>query len=79
MISNIEEVTEYFKKISNNNTIIFTNGNESRYKCNSNQLTKHPEGNVIGIFYFDNFVSMKYDNDKQDKIKREIDEILIKT
>lgn len=46
--------------------IIFTNGNESRYKCNSNQLTKHPEGNVVGIFYFDNFVSMKYDNDKQD-------------
>lgn len=29
MISNIEEVTEYFKKISNNNTIIFTNGNET--------------------------------------------------
>lgn len=29
MISNFEEVSNYFKKISNNNTIIFTNGNET--------------------------------------------------
>jgi hypothetical protein len=29
MISNFQEVSNYFKKISNNNTIIFTNGNET--------------------------------------------------
>jgi D-arabinose 5-phosphate isomerase GutQ len=47
-------------------TTIFTHGNQSRYMCTENGLSKKEGGNVIGIYYFHRYKSMMYDNEKQD-------------
>jgi len=47
-------------------TTVFTHGTQSRYTYDTNQIIKRSGGNVIGIYYFDEFKPMLYDNDKQD-------------
>ena len=35
--------------------IIFTYGNECRYKANNNQIYKDPTGNIVGLYYIKNY------------------------
>ena len=48
-----------FKKIpesnKNNNIFVFTHGDKCRYKLNKNSIIKEENGNIIGIYYFQNF------------------------
>ena len=48
--------------------IIFTHGNECRYNYIDNVLIPHPNGNVIGIYYFKEFTSLPYENTGEDII-----------
>jgi D-arabinose 5-phosphate isomerase GutQ/beta-phosphoglucomutase-like phosphatase (HAD superfamily) len=45
--------------------IIFTHGSNCRYKF-TNTIVKEDGGNIVGLFFFENFVSMNYENLKQD-------------
>lgn len=58
MITNSEEISNYFKKISNNNTIIFTNGNETYIPTLIRNLLysyyRFNNEKKIGIFCSDN-------------------------
>jgi len=49
-----------------NNNIIFTYGNQCRYKFKNNFIKKENNGNVIGIYYFHKYKSMDFNNDKED-------------
>jgi len=51
-----------------NNNVIFTYGNECRYSYCDNIISPDPSGNVIGIYYFKNFMQMKYKNEADDII-----------
>ena len=45
---------------------IFTNGTKSRYQCSEGSLRKEAGGNVVGIYYFEKFKTICYENDMQD-------------
>ena len=45
--------------------IIFTHGSNCRYKF-TNTIVKENGGNIVGLFYFEKFVPIKYENSKQD-------------
>jgi choline kinase len=51
-----------------NNTVIFTHGNQCRYSYKNNIIEEKEDGNIIGIYYFNDFVSMKYDEESNDII-----------
>ena len=51
-----------------NNNVIFTFENECRYNYNNNIISPNPNGNVIGIYYFKDFIQMKYKNESDDII-----------
>ena len=61
-----------------NETVIFTHGNECRYNFakqtalstfgDNHIIEEKPNGNIIGIYYFHDFVSMNYTNDLEDII-----------
>ena len=48
--------------------IIFTYKNESRYYADNdnNKIIKSKEGNIIGLYYFNNYKNIEYDNIQQD-------------
>jgi len=52
-------------KIINNN-VIFTYKNFSRYNAYNNKLVKEPNGNVAGIYYFNNFENITIFNETMD-------------
>ena len=49
-------------------TIIFTHGNECRYNFENNIIEQKSNGNIIGIYYFNDYISMKYTNELDDII-----------
>ena len=49
-------------------TVIFTHGNECRYNIQDNLIAPQSDGNIIGIYYFHDFINMKYANDSEDII-----------
>lgn len=51
-----------------NNNIIFTHGNQCRYSYKNGIIEKKIDGNIIGIYYFNDFISMKYTNELDDII-----------
>jgi choline kinase len=51
-----------------NKNIIFTHGNQCRYNYANNTIEKKADGNIIGIYYFNEFVSMKYRDESDDII-----------
>jgi len=51
-----------------NGTVIFTHGNECRYNFQNNIIQQNSNGNIIGIYYFNDYVSMKYNNELDDII-----------
>lgn len=50
------------------NNVIFTHGNQCRYSYENGIIEKRADGNIIGIYYFNDFVSMKYDDESDDII-----------
>jgi hypothetical protein len=48
--------------------IIFTHGNQCRYNYENNLIKKKEDGNIIGIYYFNDYISMKYEDEKDDII-----------
>jgi len=42
-----------------NNTTIFTYGNECRYKAENNKIWKKEDGNIIGMYYIQNYKGLK--------------------
>lgn len=48
--------------------IIFTYKNESRYYADNdnNKIIKSKEGNIVGLYYFNNYKNIEYDNIQQD-------------
>jgi hypothetical protein len=51
-----------------NGTLIFTHGNECRYNIENNVIEENADGNIIGIYYFSDYVSMEYANEMDDII-----------
>jgi len=49
-------------------TVIFTHGNDCRYNIKDNLIAEQAGGNIIGIYYFDDFVKMNYANESEDII-----------
>ena len=50
------------------NNVIFTHGNQCRYAYENGVIEEKADGNIIGIYYFNDFVSMKYDDESDDII-----------
>jgi len=48
--------------------VIFTHGNECRYNIKDGLIAEQAGGNIIGIYYFDDFVKMNYMNESEDII-----------
>ena len=53
-----------------NANVIFTYGNQCRYKYSNNTIeeAEKADGNIIGIYYFNDYVSMKYGDESDDII-----------
>lgn len=48
--------------------VIFTHGNQCRYNYSNGVIEEKADGNIIGMYYFNDYVSMKYSDESDDII-----------